>query len=137
MFKKFIILSLSLIFLAAPVCFAQEMETMDDMLEFTFGTLVRVSNDAITISEYNFEQEKEMEQNYAVTPETEFVNVENLSALKIGEEIEIEFKVKDGQKVAMAIAKDEDLPVDDIEETTEGTAEDEATTEEMPAQEQQ
>src|SRR5262245_11236192 len=114
MFKKLMLLCAILMFSSAPLCFAQEMETMDEMLEFTFGTLVRVSNDEITILEYNFEQEKEMEQSYAVTPATEFINVENLAALKIGEEIEIEFKEKDGQKVAMAIAKDEEVPVEEI-----------------------
>lgn len=135
MLKKLAVLSLSLIVWAAPACFAQEMETLDEMLEFTFGTLVRVSNEEITILEYNFEQEKETEQNYAITPATEYINVESLSALKIGEEIEIEFKEKDGQKVAMAIAKDEELPVDDVEEMTDETAEDQA--EELPSEETQ
>jgi len=128
MVRKLMLLSTILIFLAAPACFAQEMETMDEMLEFTFGTLVRVSDDSITIMEYNFEEEKEMEQVYAVTEATEFVNVANLSALKIGEEIEIEFKVKDGQKVAMAIAKDDET-TEELEEITEDVAEEEAPAE--------
>jgi len=125
MFKKFAVLSLSFMVLAAPACFAQEMETMDEMLEFTFGTLVRVSNEEITILEYNFEQEKEAEQTYVISSTTEFINVENLAALKIGEEIEIEFKEKDGQRVAMAIAKDEEIPVEDVEELTDEAAEEE------------
>jgi len=132
MFKKLILLSASVILLAAPICLAQETDSLDDMLEFTFGTLVRVSNDQITILEYNFDQEKETEQSYGVSSTTEFVNIENLAALKIGEEIEIEFKEKDGKKVAMAIAKDEETPLDDI-----GESNDDSTEEEMPAAEEQ
>ena len=129
MLKKLLLLYGILMVGCAPLCNAQEMETMDEMLEFTFGTLVRVSNEEITILEYNFEQEKEMEQIYAVTPATEFINVQSLSALKIGEEIEIEFKEKDGQKVAMAIAKDEEIPMDELEEAAEGDAAEESAEE--------
>jgi len=97
---------------ATMLSFAQEYES-EEIWEFTFGKVTRISKDQITIMEYNFEQEKEMEGVYEVGEATEFLNVDGLSGFRVNDEVEIEFKPVNGKNVIMAIAKDE---IEDLEE---------------------
>ncbi|HLF18364.1 MAG TPA: DUF5666 domain-containing protein [Candidatus Omnitrophota bacterium] len=140
MFKRMFVLalcSLSFGVMAISPVMAQEVE---EQWEFTFGKVASVSNDQITISEYNLESEQEADVTYAVNATTEFVNIEGLSALKPGDDIEIEFKEEEGQKVAMAVAKDEEVMMEEnmgeaMEEPAEGNAVEENAAEEVPAEE--
>lgn len=90
----------------ASLSIAQE-EAAEEVWEFTFGKIVRISKEQITIMEYNFEQEKEMEGVYEIGEQTEFLNVDGLSGLRVDDEVEIEFKPANGKNLIMAIAKDE------------------------------
>jgi len=113
MFKRTFVLALCLLsfgVMAVVPAMAQEAE---EQWEFTFGKVVSVSNDQITISEYNLESEQEVEVTYGVSATTEFINIEGLSGLKPGDDVEIEFKEVDGQKIAMALAKDEEVMMDE------------------------
>ena len=116
--KRFIIglmvLNVCLMGLSMP-SIAQE-ETVDEIWEFTFGKIVRISKEQVTIMEYNFEQEQEMEGAYEIGESTEFLNVEGLSALRVDDDVEIEFRPVDGKNIIMAIAKDEGESLEELPE---------------------
>lgn len=129
-----------LVILSGPLAIAQEaqeipemeeMEEMEEIYEFTFGKVVKISNDQLTILEYNFETEAEAEATYDITQTTDLMNIDALSSLRIGDEVEIEFRGDNGKRVIMSLAKDEgetyeDMDVQEIMMDTEDVMEEEA-----------
>jgi len=93
----------------------QDEQGTEDVYEFTFGKITKIGNNQVTIMEYNFEAEKEAEATYEVTSSTEMMNVDALSSLHTGDEIEIEFKDENGKRTAMSLAKDEGESMDDMD----------------------
>lgn len=89
---------------------ADEPESADDE-DFAFGTVVSASENSITILEYDFDSETEKEATYAVKAETQFENAVSLKDILANDEVEINYKEQDGNKVATFISKD--LPMEE------------------------
>ena len=86
---------LLLVGLVHPVVFAEGEEDT----EYTYGTVTKIAGDQVTISEYDFEADKDVEMTYQVDPKAEFENVKSAAEVKVGDNIEIDYLVKDGKKV--------------------------------------
>jgi len=103
----FVLMTLAVfVLLLSPRSFAQEQETAE-VWDYTFGKIARISKDTITILEFDFDKEKEIETTYDIIDATEFINLNGLSELRIGDEIDIDFREEEDKRVAMAIFKDD------------------------------
>jgi len=89
-------------------------QEMDEVLDFTFGKIVRIGKDQVTILEFDFDNEVDVEMAYDVSSETEFAEGESLSTYLIGDEVEIEFRQDGNKRVIVFIAKDSET-YDDLE----------------------
>jgi len=86
-----------------------------DETEFSYGTVKSIGTDQLVISEYDYDSDKDVEVTYSAPAGTKFENVTALQEIKAGDAVDIDFLVKNGQKVASAItvekptAEDEDV----------------------------
>lgn len=80
------------------VSLAQEEET-----EYSWGTVSSVSSNQIVVSEYDYETDENSEVTYTLAPNTEFENVDSLKDIAVGDNVDIEYVVKNGKKVAKTI----------------------------------
>ncbi|MBF0532913.1 MAG: hypothetical protein HQL23_07455 [Candidatus Omnitrophica bacterium] len=78
-----------------------------DEEEVMYGFVVSASQTNIVMREYALDQDKEVQQSYIVTPETMTEGVNSILDLKPGDEVEIFYTLKDGNRLALNIAKDE------------------------------
>lgn len=99
----------------------------DEGTEFSYGTIKSVSANQIVVSEYDYDQDKDVDVTYAVPAEAKFENAATLQEIVVGDAVDIDFLVKDGQKVASIITvekpaeEDEDLALNlDEPKTDEG-----------------
>ena len=79
--------------------------------DFAFGTVVSIGDNSLTILEYNFDNEQEVQMIYDVNADTKFENVSSIKEIAVNDEVEVNFKEQDGKKVATFISKD--LPIED------------------------
>jgi len=80
---------------------AQEEETV-----FTYGQVVKVAEDSVTLSEYDFETETTKEAVYYLSERTVFENVGSLSDILVGDEVEIEYETVEEKRMALNVYKD-------------------------------
>jgi len=76
----------------------------EEEIEYSWGTVISVSSNRITVSEHDYDSGKEVAVTYIVDPEVEFINVELLKDIAVDDSIEINYVVRDGKKVAKLIA---------------------------------
>jgi len=94
--------------LSGTVFFAAFAESEDEHGDaFSYGTISNVSSGAITVQEYNYETDEELEAVYVVGPETEFKNANSLQDISAGVNVDIIFDVVDGKKNAKSISVEE------------------------------
>ena len=74
---------------------AQEEDTM-----YLYGTVSQTSDDTITVTEIAYDEETGdeiyLEDTYSISPEAELENIESITMLEAGDEIEIEYVEKGG-----------------------------------------
>ncbi len=111
--------------LSAPVCaffflgliavgaFAQEAVPEEES-DFGFGTVSSVAKDKITVKEYNYETDTEMDVSYGVTSETELEGYESFGEIAAGDQVEVEYVTRANEKVALYVAKEE-LEAEEVE----------------------
>lgn len=97
------VMFLGLVLINMPASFAQE-EGND---KFSFGKVVSVAADSITVKEYDFAKDADVEVTYSVTPETELGNVNAVADLKADDDIVIDYVEKDGKRVVTTLVKEE------------------------------
>jgi len=107
--KRFLfVLSLAVMtyfFMGSSAVLSQEAE--DDMI-VTYGTVANLSEQEITLKEYNYELDTDEDVIYMIDASTQFVNKEAAGELQEGDYIELSYVEKDGQKMAKEIKKDEE-----------------------------
>ncbi|MDO8729752.1 MAG: hypothetical protein Q7J69_00990 [Candidatus Omnitrophota bacterium] len=72
--------------------------------EYAFGTAKSVEGDTLVINEFDYDTGEEKEATYWVDSKTEYDNVASLKEVAAGDEVDIDYLVKDGKKVAVAIS---------------------------------
>ena len=83
---------------AAPAA-GQEREP-----EYAFGTAKSVEGDKLVINEFDYDTGEEKEAAYETDAKTEYDNVASLKEVVVGDEVDIDYLVKDGKKMAVAIS---------------------------------
>ena len=94
---------LGLVLAYLPTASAQEAEND----KFSFGKVVSIAADQITVKEYDFAKDADVEVAYSVTKETELGNINAVTDLKAGDDIVIDYVEKDGKRVVTTLVKEE------------------------------
>lgn len=81
------------------ISLAQEEEEM----EYSWGAVSSVSSNQIVITEYDYDSEEGADVTYAVDPNAELKNVDSLKDIAVGDNVDIEYVVRNGKKVAKII----------------------------------
>lgn len=76
------------------------------MFRFSFGTVVNVSGDCVTVKEYNFAEERDVDSDYHVNGEIEFGNIAELEDLIPGDSVVVEFIVTVERSVITVLSKE-------------------------------
>lgn len=72
--------------------------------DYAFGTAKSVSGDTLVINEFDYDTGEEKEATYWADANTEYDNVASLKEIAAGDEVDIDYLVKDGKKMAVAIS---------------------------------
>ncbi len=96
-------LFLSFVLVNVNISRAQE----DDNDKFSFGTVVAIAEGQVTIKEYDFANDADVNVVYAVTAETEFGNINALTDLAVNDDIVIDYVEKDGKRSISTLVKEE------------------------------
>lgn len=103
--KMFIAWMISLMFCCTMMLNVSAQEADNDM--FSFGQVVSIGDQQVTIKEYDFVQDADVEVVYDVTSETEYGNVTSLSDLVVADNVVVDYMEKDGKKVITTLVKEE------------------------------
>lgn len=99
------------LFFSAAQIFAQE-----ENMEYSWGTVKSMSSGRVTVVEYNFDSDEDVEVTYSVGPEVKLEGVEFLSGIAVDDSLDIEYIVKNNKKIAVAIAVEKPFTAEDAEE---------------------
>ena len=72
--------------------------------EYAFGTAKSVEGDKLVINEFDYDTGEEKEAAYWTDSKTEYDNVASLKEIAAGDEVDIDYLVKDDKKTAVAIS---------------------------------
>lgn len=92
---------------------AETVGVPEEETEFSFGTVKSITEDQLVVSEYDYESNADVDVTYQVPAETEFENAASLKEIAVGDSVDIDFLVKDGQKKAVAITVEKPLTEDE------------------------
>lgn len=82
------------------------LNPVDEEDAFSYGSVVRVSGNSVVVSEYDFESNKMMEMTYATGPETVFDDDSDLSQLKAGDDVLLEYSSTNGHRFATGLIRE-------------------------------
>jgi len=75
--------------------------------KFSFGKVIAVADTQITVKEYDFTKDADVETAYSITKETELGNINAIADLKAGDDIVIDYVEKEGKRVVTTLVKEE------------------------------
>ncbi len=95
-----IVLMLGFLMCSMPgISLAQEEEET----EYSWGAVSSVSSNQVVITEYDYDSDEGLEVTYTVDPNAELKNVDSLKDIAVGDNVDIEYVVRNGKKVAKII----------------------------------
>ena len=104
----FAVLTFVLLGLSRPVYSQPELPgVVEEETWVTYGTVSEISDASIVIKEFDFETELEKLVSYAIDSGTEMKNFSQISDVKLGDDVVIEFAQKGDVKQALSITKEE------------------------------
>lgn len=121
---------LALLFLMchmSGVSLAQEEE-----LEYSWGKVSNLSSNQIIVKEYDYERDEEVDVTYVIDPNVKIENVDSLEEITIGDNVGIDFVVRNSEKVAKVIIVEKSSYEEEY--TPEETYEEEPVETEEPAE---
>jgi hypothetical protein len=72
--------------------------------EYAFGTVKSVSKDQLVVTEFDYDTGEEKEVAYSIDPKAEISGVNSLQEVASGDEVDVDYLVKDGKNVAVALS---------------------------------
>ena len=94
----------------------EAVATIDEDLEYTYGSIINSSPAEIIVSEYNYETDEEVQMMYILSPETKFSNVAGATNLVKDDNVDIYYKVTGGKKIAAMVTKDDTVYESEVAE---------------------
>lgn len=102
--------------LAQPAAAEAAPAAEADNTDYSFGTVVNIGPDTITVSEYDYESDKETEVAYKIAEDAEFTNAQSLKDIVKGDSVDITFVEENGQKTAVAVLVEKLAEIQDEDE---------------------
>lgn len=87
--------------------------------KFSFGKVMSVAADQVTIKEYDFAKDADVEVAYTVTSATELGNVASVKDLVADDDVVIDYVEQDGKRVVTTLVREEkgaEVPAAGVEE---------------------
>ncbi|MBU4313121.1 MAG: hypothetical protein KJ706_10465 [Candidatus Omnitrophica bacterium] len=91
-------------------------------MDYSWGMAVKVSAKEITLMEYDYETDQDINVVYRIDPDVELYNIESMEDIAEGDTIEIDYVLDDKDKIAkvitLVVAAGEEtdyLPEEDME----------------------
>ena len=72
--------------------------------EFSYGTAKSVSANQLVVSEYDYENDKDVDVTYSVNEKTTLEGIKAVTEIAAGDSVDIDYEVKGDQKIALSIA---------------------------------
>ena len=72
--------------------------------DYAFGTVKSVNGDQLVINEFDYDTGEEKEAVYGLDSKTEYDNVASAKEIAAGDEVDIDYLVKEGKKTAVAVS---------------------------------
>ena len=72
--------------------------------DYAFGTAKSVNGDQLVINEFDYDTGEEKEATYWMDSKTGFDNVGSAKEIAAGDEVDIDYLVKDGKKMAVTVS---------------------------------
>lgn len=72
--------------------------------EYAFGTVKQISGQELTLTEFDYDTNKEKEVSYTIDATAELNNVQSASEIVVGDEVDVDYFVRDGKNVAVVVA---------------------------------
>ncbi len=72
--------------------------------EYAFGTVKQVSGQELTLTEFDYDTNKDKEVSYTIDLTAELNNVTAVSEIVAGDEVDVDYFVRDGKNVAVVVA---------------------------------
>ena len=94
------------------------MSQGEEEIGYSWGTVSSISSGQIVVSEYDYDKQEEADVAYIIDSNTELINVDSPEDIKVGDSVDIEYAVKDNQKVAEAITVSSYQEGDEPQETS-------------------
>lgn len=84
-------------------------EGSSDRELFSFGKVVALTPNSVTLRQYDFAMDADVEAPYQLQPDTEYGNVSAERPLQIGDDVVLDFLNKDGQQFVTTLVREEPL----------------------------
>lgn len=84
-----------------------DSEDLIDEGYFSIGRVVEVSGGSLTIREYDFSKDSDVEAVYRVPPTAEFGNIETLAGLNAGDDVILDYQMLDDIRIVTMLVKQE------------------------------
>lgn len=109
-------------------------EGQEEQISYSWGKVSTISSNQITVKEYDYDA-AETETTYTVDPNAELKNIDSLTSIAVGDNVEIDYVIMGEEKIAKVIAVEKLSQAEELEgETSLGLPEEEL---EYPAQERE
>lgn len=113
--KKIFILAIVVSLLCISfIAFAQEGQQRQEEVDYSYGKIISLAADKIEVTEYDYDKNTEINVSYVLDQNVEVRNAVSLKDLSVGDNIEIDFVIKDDKKIAklLTLEKDGDEELD-------------------------
>lgn len=78
---------------------------------FSFGKIIAITPIGLVLREYDFASDADVEFAYDLRPETEYGNVTNASALKLGDDVVVDYCDENGRRVVTTLVREDKVLV--------------------------
>ena len=100
-----------------PVTQQAALAQAEDTTEFSYGTVKSVSEGQLVVAEYDYDNDKDVDITYSVPANVTLDGVAKLSEIVVGNAVDIDYVVKDGQKVVSVISVEKGTAETENEDT--------------------
>lgn len=112
--KRISFLVLSVILSVVTLFFVDIAKAEDvDVNNYSYGTVKNISQDQITVTEYDYDTDEEIDETYAINSKTAFQNVTAIGEIAVGDNVDIVYVTENGVKIAQSIAAEKPSPEDE------------------------
>jgi hypothetical protein len=106
--KRFIYVIFVVVFLiagGAGWAFSQEETGQEMDIYYTYGTVVAIAPDRMEIIEYDDETYEEVQSEYQLTSQTEWIDGLSYQDIQIEDEVDLEYQIVEEKRIVLSVEK--------------------------------